>query len=99
MTQWTPAVVCLLASLTIVCPARAQVDPGVRGGAAGAGAAVAGLDVKQGKFFSDGQTRFSEVETVANGLGPRFNLNSCIGCHAAPATGGSSPASNPQIAA
>ena len=32
------------------------------------------------------------------GLGPRFNLNGCAGCHASPAVGGSSPSTNPQIA-
>jgi CxxC motif-containing protein (DUF1111 family) len=31
-------------------------------------------------------------------LGPRFNLNSCAGCHAQPAVGGTSPAINPQVA-
>ena len=31
------------------------------------------------------------------GLGPRFNLDSCAGCHIEPAVGGSSPAINPQI--
>src|SRR5580704_10609424 len=31
------------------------------------------------------------------GLGPVFNDNSCQGCHAFPATGGSSPPQNPQI--
>ncbi|MBV9724952.1 MAG: thiol oxidoreductase [Gammaproteobacteria bacterium] len=35
---------------------------------------------------------------MANGLGPRFNLNSCGGCHAQPAVGGTSPATNPQMA-
>jgi len=48
-------------------------------------------------FFSDGQTRFQQTEAIANGLGPRFNLTSCSGCHAQPAIGGSSPASNPQV--
>jgi CxxC motif-containing protein (DUF1111 family) len=39
------------------------------------------------------------VEGVTpNGLGPRFNSNSCVSCHAFPAAGGSSPASNPQMA-
>src|SRR5262249_40540921 len=33
-----------------------------------------------------------------NGLGPRFNSNSCASCHSQPAFGGSSPASNPLIA-
>jgi CxxC motif-containing protein (DUF1111 family) len=32
------------------------------------------------------------------GLGPRFNLNSCAGCHIQPAVGGSSPPVNPQVA-
>jgi CxxC motif-containing protein (DUF1111 family) len=76
---------------------QAQTDPGLRAGAAGAGGAIAGLTVKEAKFFSDGQGRFTEVDTVATGLGPRFNLNSCAGCHAAPAIGGSSPAANPQV--
>src|SRR5215471_7079050 len=41
---------------------------------------------------------FNGVEMLADGLGPRFNLDSCGGCHAHPSTGGSSPATNPQIA-
>jgi CxxC motif-containing protein (DUF1111 family) len=32
------------------------------------------------------------------GLGPQFNLNSCGGCHAQPATGGTSPSVNPEVA-
>src|SRR5215831_4107735 len=84
--------------LSLVLIVQAQTDPGVRGGAAGAGAAIGGLTVKEGKFFADGQSRFAEVDTVATGLGPRFNMNSCAGCHAQPASGGSSPATNPQVA-
>jgi len=35
---------------------------------------------------------------VASGLGPRFNLDSCAGCHTFPAVGGSSPpTNNPQF--
>jgi CxxC motif-containing protein (DUF1111 family) len=33
-----------------------------------------------------------------SGLGPRFNMNSCSGCHAQPAVGGTSPFTNPQLA-
>src|SRR5215472_8164957 len=84
--------------LSVVLTMHAQTDPGVRGGQAGAGGAMAALTVKEGKFFADGQTRFAEVDTVATGLGPRFNMNSCVGCHAQPASGGSSPATNPQVA-
>jgi CxxC motif-containing protein (DUF1111 family) len=32
------------------------------------------------------------------GLGPRYNFNSCTGCHAQPAAGGTSPKVNPQVA-
>jgi CxxC motif-containing protein (DUF1111 family) len=84
----------LFAILTI----QAQMDTGLRGGAAGAGGAIAGLTLKEGKFFSEGQDEFADADTVATGLGPRFNLNSCAGCHAQPASGGSSPAINPQVA-
>jgi CxxC motif-containing protein (DUF1111 family) len=35
---------------------------------------------------------------VGDGLGPRFNLNSCGGCHVQGGVGGSSPAVNPQVA-
>jgi hypothetical protein len=61
------------------------------------GGPISGLTVKEGKFFNDGQTRFQEVEGITKGLGPRFNLNSCAGCHAQPTIGGSSPSSNPQV--
>jgi CxxC motif-containing protein (DUF1111 family) len=39
-----------------------------------------------------------EIDTVPEGLGPRFNLDSCAGCHAFPDVGGSSPKINPQVA-
>ena len=35
---------------------------------------------------------------VGEGLGPRMNLDGCGTCHSQPATGGSSPAVNPQVA-
>jgi CxxC motif-containing protein (DUF1111 family) len=73
-------------------------DPGVRGGPPGAGGPIGGLTTAQGAFFTEGLARFNEVDAVANGLGPRFNLDSCAGCHAFPAVGGSSPATNPQVA-
>jgi CxxC motif-containing protein (DUF1111 family) len=82
-----------------------QTDPGVRGGAPGAGGPIAGYSVKESKFFNAGLDAFLEVQSVQGtiagtetGLGPRFNLDSCGGCHAQPATGGTSPSVNPQIA-
>src|SRR5205807_4561037 len=41
---------------------------------------------------------FNEVEVSEDGLGPRFYLDSCGGCHSHPGVGGSSPAINPQVA-
>src|SRR6266571_4915233 len=73
-------------------------DPGVRGGAAGAGAALAGLTATELAFFNAGKDDFAEVENVADGLGPTMNLDSCAGCHVQPAVGGTSPAVNPQVA-
>ncbi len=52
-------------------------DPGVRGGAPGAGAPIAGLTAREIEFFQTGQEDFEEVEVVADGLGPRMNLDSC----------------------
>jgi CxxC motif-containing protein (DUF1111 family) len=75
------------------------VDPGVRGGAAGAGGPLPGLTADETAFFLDGQSRFAEIEVVNkganNGLGPRFNSNQCFSCHAQPNMGGTSPSKNP----
>ncbi len=73
-------------------------DPGVRGGAAGAGGMIPGLTAGQQAYFIAGQAEFSGVEGVGDGLGPRFNLDSCKGCHVQPDVGGTSPAVNPQLA-
>jgi CxxC motif-containing protein (DUF1111 family) len=83
-----------------------SIDPGVRGGAPGAGGPLAGLDNDELAFFTAAQSVFMEVDSVSgkiageagSGLGPRFNLNSCAGCHAFPTAGGSSPQTNPQVA-
>jgi CxxC motif-containing protein (DUF1111 family) len=98
----------IVAALVTLCatarsqPASGPVDPGVRGGAAGAGTALKGLTADETAFFQDGLTRFAQVESVTggqnNGLGPRFNSNSCLACHTQPSVGGSSPAINPAIA-
>ena len=73
-------------------------DPGVRGGPAGAGDPLPGLTGYQGDYFQVGKEDFEEAEEADEGMGPRMNLDSCVGCHSQPATGGSSPAENPQIA-
>jgi CxxC motif-containing protein (DUF1111 family) len=73
-------------------------DPGVRGGPAGAGGMLPGLTTAQQAAFNAGADDFQEADTIGTGLGPRFNLDSCAGCHSQPAIGGSSPAVNPQVA-
>jgi len=74
-------------------------DPGIRGGASGAGQPLAGLSSGMLNYFlGEASPTFAEVEDVADGLGPRFNLDSCGGCHAFPALGGASPpTNNPQV--
>ena len=73
-------------------------DPGVRGGTAGAGDPLAGLTTPELAIFKAGKDDFEDVENVADGLGPMMNLDSCAGCHAQPALGGTSPTVNPQVA-
>jgi CxxC motif-containing protein (DUF1111 family) len=83
----------------------AQTDPGVQSGNRGTGAALSSVQQNDNPgilaFFNDGLARFQEVESVSgganNGLGPRFNSNSCSSCHAAPAVGGTGSAVNPQF--
>ena len=85
----------------------AAKDPGVRAAAADAGTPLSTLSANQVAFFQDGSTRFNAVDSVGGtiagepdaGLGPTFNSNSCGNCHAQPAIGGTSPSTNPQIAA
>lgn len=100
----------VVAVLLFVSPALAKkpigpgfpaADPGVRGGAAGAGGPIDNLSDAETAFFNAGLDQFNEVQSVQGesfGLGPRFNLDSCAGCHAQPATGGTSPSLNPQVA-
>ena len=76
-------------------PAR---DRGVRGGARGAGGPLDGLSGTEVAFFELGKEDFEEAEDVADGVGPRMNLDGCGGCHSQPAIGGTSPAVNPQVA-
>ena len=73
-------------------------DPGVRGGPAGAGGPLPGLSANELAFFNLGKEDFEEAEDVADGLGPRMNLDGCGGCHIQPAIGGTSPFVNPQVA-
>jgi CxxC motif-containing protein (DUF1111 family) len=77
---------------------RGPSDGGVRGGDPGAGGSLHGLNDTENQYFEGAKDVFNEVDAVPNGLGPRFNLDSCAGCHAYPSVGGSSPPVNPQVA-
>jgi len=91
-----------LALLFLAGIALAQTDPGVQAGNRGTGAALSSVLANDNPgilaFFNDGLARFQELDTTANGLGPRFNSNSCSSCHSQPAIGGTGPATNPQAA-
>jgi CxxC motif-containing protein (DUF1111 family) len=95
-------VVFLFAFVFVLQGQNTAHDPGPRTGAPSAGVFIAGLTSSQQTYFTDGQRRFQDVESVQNGtnngLGPTFNSNSCSSCHAQPALGGTSPSVNPQIA-
>jgi CxxC motif-containing protein (DUF1111 family) len=76
-------------------------DPGVRpdpqNGPKSAGGMISGLTPPEQALFAAGLEDFEAADNIASGLGPRMNLDSCQGCHIAPAVGGSSPAVNPQV--
>jgi CxxC motif-containing protein (DUF1111 family) len=79
-------------------------DPGVRPGSASAGAMLPALTPSEKQAFEVGLEAFQEAQSVQGtfpdteaGLGPRFNLDSCAGCHINPGIGGTSPAINPQV--
>ena len=87
----------LLVELSGTAQSKAPVarDPGPRSGTS-VGGPIDGLTPDQTNLFNEGAARFGEIEKVSDGLGPRMNLNSCMGCHAHPTAGGSSPKANPQ---
>ena len=101
------ASVITLAVLLLAGMAFAQTDPGVQSGNRGTGAALPSVSSNSPSgilaFFTDGQNRFQDVESVSNsptgnnGLGPRFNSTSCVSCHGQPAVGGTGAAMNPQF--
>lgn len=94
---------------TVGAPQSPATDPGVRGGAAGAGQPLTTVAANNPlhilEFFNGGKGDFQEIDSVSGtvagedgvGLGPRYNSRSCVACHAQPAVGGSSPKLNPQV--
>jgi CxxC motif-containing protein (DUF1111 family) len=96
-TTASHAVLSILAGWAItVSAASAATDPGVRPGVS-VGDPAPNLTADQKTLFFLGQANFREKEDLGQGLGPRFNLDSCEGCHIYPTHGGSSPPVNPQV--
>ena len=111
---------CLLAVLLLAQPpglhaqSATAVDPGVRAGTVDAGSPLPGLSAGQSATFAIAIKSFVTARSIQGnfpdqpqeGLGPRFNSNSCGSCHSQPAVGGSSPSAtqfpfvgpNPQVA-
>jgi CxxC motif-containing protein (DUF1111 family) len=105
------AAIFLIFPVGLVLDGQTATDPGLRPPPIDAGTFVGGLSSQQTAMLPDFTTAFNRVVAVPNvpgkdgspnnippvfgGLGPVFNSNSCTSCHAAPANGGSSPASNP----
>ena len=56
-----------------------QTDPGVRKASGAEGSPLPGLTTNELKMFRTGPATFNETERVSNGLGPRYNLDSCGG--------------------
>jgi CxxC motif-containing protein (DUF1111 family) len=103
-----PALLSIIAVTVTACvtpapPASHVVDhPPDPTAPARVGEPLSGLTPAQLEIFELSKDEFAEIDTVAggggttSGLGPRFNLNGCAGCHGFPATGGSSGLVNPQ---
>jgi CxxC motif-containing protein (DUF1111 family) len=85
--------------IALTAALHAQTDPGPRPpGPPLSGRPLDGLSGEDLQRFDRGRGAFARVADVEQGLGPRFNLDSCLGCHAHPAPGGTSPRVNPQVA-
>jgi CxxC motif-containing protein (DUF1111 family) len=73
-----------------------QTDPGPRNGPPRSGQPFRNLSPDELQAFTHGRDVFAEVDDVVDGLGPRFNLDGCAGCHTYPMVGGSSGPMNVQ---
>ena len=58
-----------MVSSQVAAPTPVAQDPGVRGGAPGAGGPMAGLSGTESAFFTRSRDTFQEVDGVAQGLG------------------------------
>lgn len=75
---------CVSAALLAACGAEPTAAPT----SARIGDPLPGLSPGELAAFEAGRASFNLQFTPENGLGPRFNENSCDACHTGPATGG-----------
>src|SRR5260221_11091738 len=104
MTRRNISVLTLTIAALFLAGTRAEIaqvnDPGIRsttGVNAGQPFASVSANANDLAFFNAGLAQFNEHQTVTGdnpGLGPRFNLDGCGGCHSQPAPGGTSPSAN-----
>src|SRR2546428_12679186 len=66
---------------TVTSTSVTAVDPGVRGGPAGAGGPIKGVSAREIEVFSGGKTGFEGNEGGADGVGPRIKLDTSGGCY------------------
>ena len=101
------AIAAVFAGISAAQSPTAPHDRGPRSGLPGAGGSFPTLNASEKAAFTNGIDQFLQEEGVPDvpagsgngGLGPGFNGTSCGSCHKQPATLGSSPAVNPQVAA
>jgi len=102
----------IIAAPELLGVGNTAVDPGVNLNAPPrAGGPLPDLSPEESQLFYASLKTFTERDSVkgtfvspdfgaetGEGLGPRFNANSCAACHIQPAIGGTSPIINPQLA-
>ena len=76
--------ICLVVISLSACGTEPTPDPI----SAEIGAPLPGLSAPELSRFEAGREPFNRQFTPENGLGPRFNENSCDACHTSPASGG-----------
>ncbi|MFO0600822.1 MAG: di-heme oxidoredictase family protein [Myxococcaceae bacterium] len=81
----------LTALLSLTSLAGDDCRPRGDGRAAVIGDPVPGLTPSQLALFNAGKALYQHEFSVAEGLGPIFNRQSCAACHGAPVVGGSDP--------
>jgi len=105
-----PGKTVLLLGLLLPCAVAMAQSDGIQAGPPRAGGNLPGLTAEELAQFVASTAAFVEADSVKGafvspvfgveksaGLGPRFNMVGCAGCHAQPAAGGTSPFRNPQI--